>query len=84
MLAFFLIYDGTATLFLAVTQQLLDRFISNALIDSIFIHSTKRNPMEDWMIWFGMAGILVISEIFTGTFYLLMIALGSLAGGRQH
>ena len=37
--------------------------------------------MDDWMIWFGMAGILVISEIFSGTFYLLMIALGALAGG---
>ncbi|WP_025915441.1 NfeD family protein [Herminiimonas sp. CN] len=37
--------------------------------------------MHDWMIWFGMAGILVIAEIFTGTFYLLMIALGMLAGG---
>ncbi|NMM28079.1 MAG: NfeD family protein [Glaciimonas sp.] len=37
--------------------------------------------MPDWMTWFGMAGILVIAEIFTGTFYLLMIALGALAGG---
>ncbi|MGV8892390.1 MAG: NfeD family protein [Burkholderiaceae bacterium] len=37
--------------------------------------------MHDWMIWFGMAGILVMAEIFTGTFYLLMIALGALAGG---
>lgn len=37
--------------------------------------------MHDWMIWFGMAGILVIAEIFTGTFYLLMIALGMLAAG---
>lgn len=37
--------------------------------------------MHDWMIWFGMAGILVTAEIFTGTFYLLMIALGALAGG---
>lgn len=37
--------------------------------------------MDDWMIWFGMAGVLVIAEIFSGTFYLLMIALGALAGG---
>lgn len=37
--------------------------------------------MHDWMIWFGMAGILVIAEIFSGTFYLLMIAAGALAGG---
>jgi membrane protein implicated in regulation of membrane protease activity len=37
--------------------------------------------MHDWMIWFGMAGILVIAEIFSGTFYLLMIAAGAVAGG---
>lgn len=37
--------------------------------------------MHEWMIWFGMAGILVIAEIFSGTFYLLMIAAGALAGG---
>ena len=37
--------------------------------------------MQEWMIWFGMAGILVIAEIFSGTFYLLMIAAGALAGG---
>lgn len=37
--------------------------------------------MHDWVIWFGMAGVLVISEIFTGTFYLLMIGLGALVGG---
>lgn len=37
--------------------------------------------MHEWMIWFGIAGILVIAEIFSGTFYLLMIAAGALAGG---
>lgn len=37
--------------------------------------------MTDWMIWFGMAGILVVFEMFTGTFYLLMIAIGFAAGG---
>ena len=37
--------------------------------------------MTDWMIWFALAGILVAAEIFTGTFYLLMIAVGSCAGG---
>lgn len=36
--------------------------------------------MNDAMIWLAMAGVLVIVEIFTGTFYLLMIALGMLAG----
>ena len=33
------------------------------------------------MIWFALAGILVAAEIFTGTFYLLMIAVGFCAGG---
>lgn len=37
--------------------------------------------MENWIIWFGVAGLLVVLEIFTGTFYLLMIALGIAAGG---
>lgn len=32
------------------------------------------------MVWLGLAGGLVILEIFTGTFYLLMIAFGMLAG----
>ena len=37
--------------------------------------------MTDWMVWFGLAGLLVILEMFTGTFYLLMISLGFAAGG---
>lgn len=37
--------------------------------------------MADWMGWFGLAGLLVILEMFTGTFYLLMIGLGFAAGG---
>ena len=36
--------------------------------------------MSDWTIWLVGAGILVIAELFTGTFYLLMIALGLCAG----
>ena len=36
--------------------------------------------MSDWTIWLIGAGILVIAELFTGTFYLLMIALGLCAG----
>lgn len=36
--------------------------------------------MEDWMNWLVLAGILAILEIFSGTFYLLMIAIGALAG----
>lgn len=36
--------------------------------------------MSDWIYWMVGAGVLVIVEITTGTFYLLMIALGLLAG----
>jgi membrane protein implicated in regulation of membrane protease activity len=32
--------------------------------------------MTDWMSWLVAAGVLVIAELFTGTFYLLMIAIG--------
>jgi membrane protein implicated in regulation of membrane protease activity len=36
--------------------------------------------MTIWMTWLVLAGVLVILEIFTGTFYLLMIAIGMAAG----
>jgi membrane protein implicated in regulation of membrane protease activity len=36
--------------------------------------------MAGWMSWLVLAGILVILELFTGTFYLLMIAIGLAAG----
>jgi membrane protein implicated in regulation of membrane protease activity len=32
--------------------------------------------MADWVNWVIGAGVLVIAELFTGTFYLLMIAIG--------
>jgi membrane protein implicated in regulation of membrane protease activity len=37
--------------------------------------------MADWIVWFVLAGVIVICEIFTGTFYLLMIGAGLAAGG---
>ena len=37
--------------------------------------------MADWIVWSVLAGIVVILELFTGTFYLLMIAIGFAAGG---
>lgn len=37
--------------------------------------------MAEWVYWFVAAGVLVAVEIFTGTFYLLMLALGMGAGG---
>jgi membrane protein implicated in regulation of membrane protease activity len=36
--------------------------------------------MSDWITWLALAAALTILEIFSGTFYLLMIALGALAG----
>jgi len=36
--------------------------------------------MDDWVYWLGAAGVFVIVEIFTGTFYLLMVAVGLVAG----
>jgi len=36
--------------------------------------------MADWMLWAIGAGVLVIAELFSGTFYLLMIAIGMGAG----
>jgi membrane protein implicated in regulation of membrane protease activity len=32
--------------------------------------------MADWMVWSAAAGVLIVLELFTGTFYLLMMALG--------
>ncbi|MBC7573729.1 MAG: NfeD family protein [Herminiimonas sp.] len=36
--------------------------------------------MTHWMNWLVLAGGLVILEMFSGTFYLLMIAIGMVAG----
>lgn len=32
--------------------------------------------MADWIYWLVAGGVLVVLELFTGTFYLLMIAIG--------
>ena len=37
--------------------------------------------MTAWMAWLALAGLLVVFELFTGTFYILMIAIGITAGG---
>ena len=37
--------------------------------------------MSTWISWMVTAGVVVILELFTGTFYLLMIAIGLIAGG---
>lgn len=37
--------------------------------------------MADWSFWLLAAGVIVIFELFTGTFYLLMIAIGVAFGG---
>jgi membrane protein implicated in regulation of membrane protease activity len=36
--------------------------------------------VSDWMTWLVIAGVMIVLELFTGTFYLLMIALGLVAG----
>ena len=36
--------------------------------------------MNEWVMWVVMAGVLVVLEMFTGTFYLLMIAVGMAFG----
>lgn len=36
--------------------------------------------MTDWQMWLAAAGAVVILELFTGTFYLLMIAIGLACG----
>ncbi len=36
--------------------------------------------MTDWMMWLALAAVLVIVELFTGTFYILMIAIGVSTG----
>ena len=36
--------------------------------------------MNAWMMWAVLATLVVIFELFTGTFYLLMIAIGLVAG----
>lgn len=37
--------------------------------------------MADWIGWLAAAGVIVILELFSGTFYLLMIAIGVACGG---
>ncbi|VVE28418.1 NfeD-like family protein 1 [Pandoraea morbifera] len=37
--------------------------------------------MEQAWLWFGVAGLVVVLELASGTFYLLMVALGMAAGG---
>ncbi|KAF3996249.1 NfeD family protein [Glaciimonas immobilis] len=36
--------------------------------------------MLPWIAWLLSGGVLVLAELFTGTFYLLMIAIGMAAG----
>jgi len=36
----------------------------------------EETGMTDWVSWLVAAGVLIIAELFTGTFYLLMIAIG--------
>ena len=40
--------------------------------------------MNEWMWWMVITGVLVVFELFTGTFYVLMIAIGTALGILQH
>lgn len=40
--------------------------------------------LSNQLFWWIGVGVLVVAELMTGTFYLLMIALGFLAGGLVH
>ena len=37
--------------------------------------------MSDWLLWMSLAGVLLILEMFSGGFYLVMIGIGFFAGG---
>ncbi|MFC5475224.1 NfeD family protein [Paraherbaspirillum soli] len=37
--------------------------------------------MAQWVTWMVAAGVLIVAELFTGTFYLLMLAVGLAAAG---
>lgn len=37
--------------------------------------------MTEWMGWFIAAGVVLVLELFTGTFYLLMMSIGIAVGG---
>jgi len=39
-----------------------------------------KENMSDWINWLVIAGIVVVLELFSGTFYLLMISAGLFAG----
>ena len=51
-----------------------------AALHAAHVFTPKRGRMTDATMWFIFAGVLLILEIFTGTFYLLMIAIGLAAG----
>ena len=37
--------------------------------------------MSEFVVWFVLAAALIVAELFTGTFYLLMISIGFAVGG---
>jgi membrane protein implicated in regulation of membrane protease activity len=54
---------------------------ANAVDLVICKYAGGNGMMADWAIWILLAGALIGAELFTGTFYLLMLALGLIAGG---
>ncbi|MFZ6774767.1 NfeD family protein [Undibacterium sp. SXout7W] len=64
-----------------ITDECFDLVKKNVSVKSgqRFIQGEYKN-MNAWMIWLMLAGVIVILELFTGTFYLLMIAIGLTVG----
>lgn len=46
----------------------------------VLIEKESVMPVSDFAAWWIAAGLLVAAEMFTGTFYLLMLAIGMTAG----
>ena len=46
---------------------------------SLKIFTSKAMMMDDPTLWWLVAGGLIVTELLTGTFYLLMLSLGAVA-----
>ena len=49
-------------------------------LQPVLIEKESVMPVSDFAAWWIAAGLLVAAEMFTGTFYLLMLAIGMTAG----
>lgn len=51
------------------------------MLAAIALQDARGVVVNDYMVWFLIALALGIAELLTGTFYVLMVALGLVAGG---